>query len=364
MLAHFRRWFNRSGVSPKDSPWSGEIFGLNLRFLLIVTVFVSNAIEPLIYRIPEMKAIFLWIYTFHMPLFVGVTGYFARRSLTGPAGNRVLIQIALQYIIFQSIYSFFDYTLFQVPGTKHSFFVPFLLLWFLVGHVIWRLLMRLFIHWKVRYPVLLSIVLGILVGFIPVSGTWLALSKTFVYFPFFIIGYSWNFNWFRSHMHVWKRLTGAAISALLLVGMFYAAPYMEPSWLMNSMTFRELGWLSSDLHPIVYRLCIYGIEFIAAAAFLAWVPQRTCAVTDLGKRTLYVFLIHGFIVRFAEYFGLYNNIHDGLGCALLILASIGFTVMLAHPNVKRFAHVIIEPNSEAVFGWVRRGVWRRSPKQG
>lgn len=45
------------GCGPSTLTKSGETFGLNLRFLLIVCVFVGNAIEPLIMRMPEMKAI-------------------------------------------------------------------------------------------------------------------------------------------------------------------------------------------------------------------------------------------------------------------------------------------------------------------
>lgn len=364
MLQTFRNWLTSSEIDPKDSPWSGENFGLNLRFMLIVTVFVANAIEPLILSNPELKALFLWIFTFHMPLFVGVTGYFSRSSLHGKKGNRVLFQIAQQYIIFQSIYSLFDYVFFQVPGVKHSFFVPYLLLWFLVGHLVWRCVLRLFIKWKIRYPVLLSLLLGIGIGFVPFDGAWLAVSRTFVYLPFFIIGYNWNFSAVRAKLRTWMRLTGAAVSAALLIAIFVLHSYIEPVWLMNSMTFRELGWLSNDWQPVVMRLGIYGIEFVASAAFLAWVPQRVCAITDLGRRTLYVFLIHGLIVRFVEYFGLYDHITSGMSAALLIISSIGCTMLLAQSSVKSIAHHVIEPNGEAVFAWVWRGVWRRSMKQG
>lgn len=363
MQISFRNLFHKTGVQPKESPWSGETFGLNLRFLLIVTVFVSNAIEPLIQSDPGLKALFIWIFTFHMPLFVGVTGYFARHNLKGKAGNKVLRQIALQYLIFQTIYVLLDYWLFQVPGITHNFFVPYLLIWFLMGHLIWRIVMRLFIRWNIRYPVVVAIGIGLLVGFMPLDGAWFALSRTFVYLPFFMIGYSWNFASIYNFIRSWMRPVGAIVSASLLILIYMVAQDINPVWLMNNMTYRELGWLNSELNPVLLRLGIYAVEFIAAASFLAWVPQRICAITDLGKRTLYVFLIHGLIIRYAVYMGLYNYIHEGITTALLIAGSIACTILLAQPHIRKATHVVIEPNSEAVFGWVRSGAWRRRMKQ-
>lgn len=54
---------------------------LNLRFMLIVTVFAGNAIEPLISRMDGLHGLYMWIFSFHMPLFVLVTGYFAKKAL-------------------------------------------------------------------------------------------------------------------------------------------------------------------------------------------------------------------------------------------------------------------------------------------
>lgn len=363
MHKNFRSLFHKTEVQPKESPWSGEAFGLNLRFLLIVTVFVSNAIEPLIQSDPGLKALFIWIFTFHMPLFVGVTGYFARHNLKGHAGNKVLRQIALQYLIFQSMYLLFDYWIFKVPGITHNFFVPYLLIWFLMGHLIWRLVMRLFIHWNIRYPVLLSLAIGLLVGFLPLDGAWFALSRSFVYLPFFIIGYSWNFTAIFQSIRSWIRPVGLMVSTALLIIIYIGGQEINPVWLMNNMTYHELGWSHAGLNPLFIRLCIYGVEFIAAASFLAWVPQRICAITDLGKRTLYVFLIHGFIIRYAVYVGLYDHIHEGITTALLIAGSIACTILLAQPHIRKATHIVIEPNSEAVFGWVRNGAWRRRMKQ-
>ncbi|MBE0343132.1 fucose 4-O-acetylase, partial [Paenibacillus sp. 28ISP30-2] len=82
----------------------GESFFLNLRFMLIICVFAGNALEPLVGSLHIAQQWFSWIFMFHMPLFVLVTGYFAKTSLAGHAGRKVLLQIGMQYLIFQTLY--------------------------------------------------------------------------------------------------------------------------------------------------------------------------------------------------------------------------------------------------------------------
>ncbi|MCD9020690.1 hypothetical protein [Cohnella silvisoli] len=55
-----------------------EIRMLNLRFALILLVFLATGIEPIIGRFSGLQAFYNWIYLFHIPLFAFVTGYFAR----------------------------------------------------------------------------------------------------------------------------------------------------------------------------------------------------------------------------------------------------------------------------------------------
>lgn len=350
------------GCGPSTSTKSGETFGLNLRFLLIVCVFVGNAIEPLIMRMPEMKAIFLWIFTFHMPLFVFITGYFARSNLNGAAGIRILKQIALQYIIFQTIYSLLDYLVFRVPGINHSFFIPYLLLWFLVGHLFWRLMMKMFTRFSISHPLLISIVLGFLVGFLPLQGAWLGISRSVVYLPFFVIGYTFSYERFRAWLTPFVRYVGVAISMALLVVLYVMSEPINPIWFMNHMTFHELGWTQSGWLALFNRTVIYLTQIVASAAFLAWVPIRETHLTNLGKRTLYVFLLHGLIIRFVMLTGVYTHITSGWSAALLITASIASAVLLAKPQVTAWLHPIIEPKWDAIAGWIRHKLFRAKIK--
>ncbi|MNP67888.1 hypothetical protein D3C76_1637710 [compost metagenome] len=92
---------------------------------------------------------------------------------------------------------------------------------------------------------------------------------------------------------------------------------------------------------------------------MAWIPIRQSKITDMGQRTLYVFLLHGFIIRLANISGLYDYIRTSETAILLIVAAITFTILLAHPFVRRVTHPIVEPSVHWIIQLENRA-FRRS----
>ncbi|MFB5678700.1 acyltransferase family protein [Paenibacillus terreus] len=337
-----------NGVSAR----SGDAFFLNLRFLLIVCVFATNALEPLIDASSLADRWYTWIFMFHMPLFVWVTGYFARPGLKGETGVKTLLQIMVQYLIFQSLYSLFDAAFFHVQGVHHSFFAPYLLLWFLASHFCWRLLLLAMRRLSPSVQVVVSIVLGTLAGYLPFEGTWLSISRTFVFLPFFVLGYHMTYekiSYLRN-----PRFRAAAISGsmLLLAAAVWTSAHLQTGWLYGSMTYAELG--HGEWYAGLFRIGIYLLQLVASSAFLGFVPFAAGWLSRLGSRTLYVFLLHGFIIRGAAAAGIFAYIHTAFGIICIMVTACLLTVLLALPAFKRAAHPLIEPNVDWLFTHANR----------
>lgn len=327
---------------------SGDTFLINTRFLLIVSVFVGNIIEPLIVRHEEMRALYLWIFSFHMPLFVFVTGYFARYSLTGQHGKKLLQTIGLQYLIFQTLYSVLDIWAFQVPGIKHSFFMPYLLCWFLMGHIIWRLAMLLFTFLKLKHPVLIATGLAVLVGYGNFDGAFLSVTRALVFLPFFAIGYSFDYARFKQFLSGYRRVLAGAVSVGLLVYFAAFAAELHPRWLVGALNYAQMG--HSEWYAGVYRFVLYGLQLLSSVGLLAFVPHGKSIMTDWGTRTLYVFLLHGFVVRLTVFSGILERVDHPLEIAVLLLCTVGATILLAQPFIKKWTHAVIEPDTS----WLNR----------
>jgi fucose 4-O-acetylase-like acetyltransferase len=54
----------------------------NTKMLLIAFVIIGHVIEPIIGRFEWVKALYIYIYLFHMPLFVYVSGVFSSSEMS------------------------------------------------------------------------------------------------------------------------------------------------------------------------------------------------------------------------------------------------------------------------------------------
>lgn len=73
--------FLGGGVAHKSHPHNERIFLYeNVRFILIVLVVVGHAIDLNTAQSKVYKSLFLWIYSFHMPLFLFLSGLFHKNK--------------------------------------------------------------------------------------------------------------------------------------------------------------------------------------------------------------------------------------------------------------------------------------------
>ncbi|GGA09346.1 putative membrane-bound acyltransferase YkrP [Paenibacillus marchantiophytorum] len=317
---------------------ASNTFMLNAKFLLILFVVIANCIEPLIQQSPAFHSLYLAIYTFHIPMFVMATGYFSKSFKLDVPGIQSLQMIFYHYLIFQSLYSLLDALAFHAPGVRYSFFIPYSLLWFLFSHFCWRLLLLLFT--KLKHPLAISIVLGILIGYAPFTGTMLSFSRTLVFFPFFLAGYYFQLDRVPKlivRLNKWFSAIG-----LLGILVLLNVTTLDPKWLYSSFTYTELG--SLHWYTGGYRLGIYLLEIVASFCFLSFVPRTPSILTEWGKYTVYVFLLHAFITKTAISLGLFSHVHTAAQMALVLLLAAAMTWLLLQGWVRRFSQPLIEPH--------------------
>lgn len=108
------------------------------------------------------------------------------------------------------------------------------------------------------------------------------------------------------------------------------------------MTYIQLG--HPEWYAGLFRLLLYPVQLLSGLAFLGLVPSRASHLTELGRRTLYVFLLHGFIVRLAAVSPLYGYVHGELGGLLVIAGAVALTLLLAQPWVRKWSSPLVEPS--------------------
>lgn len=325
----------------REDHTASHTFMLNTKFLLILFVVIANCIEPLIQQSAVFHSLYLGIYTFHIPMFVMVTGYFSKNFRWDVQGIKSLQMIFYHYLIFQSLYSLLDSLAFHAPGVHYSFFIPYSLLWFLFSHFCWRLLLLLFI--KMQHPLVVSVIIGILVGYAPFTGTMLSFSRTLVFFPFFLAGYYFHLDWIPKQlirMNKWL----SAIGLLGLLGILICLNVipLDAKWLYSSFTYKELG--SFRWYTVGYRLGVYALEIISSFCFLSLVPRKPSILTEWGKYTVYVFLLHALITKTVISMGVFSYVHTSAQRVLVLLLAMAFAWLLSQEWVRRISRPLIEPN--------------------
>src|SRR5690625_1166770 len=293
-------------------------------------------IQPFTTTSKFMSMLYKWIYTFHMPAFIFLAGFFAKGILTKEYFINLIKRLFFPYIVFQSIYTMYYYLIGKTNWQTHLFY-PHWSLWFLLSLLSWHLLLYLFKRLPPVIGLLLSLQIGLTVGYIGDIGHMYSLSRTFVFFPFFLLGY-----WItKEHMMVLKRNSVKILSLVIVavIGLgIYLAPDFNSGWLLASKSYDQLGlpYLGGFA-----RLFVYFTSTLMGLSFLAWVPRTRYSWTVLGERTLYVYLLHGFFIQLFREWELFNvqGFFDGVGIALL---SALIVWLLSSQPVRMFSQPMIE----------------------
>ncbi len=98
------------------------------------------------------------------------------------------------------------------------------------------------------------------------------------------------------------------------------------------------------------------VTFVSAllltAAFLSLVPGRRMWFTVLGAGTICGYLLYGFLIKGAEYVGVFEThlwLHDPAGKVVLSLATAAAVTLMCAPPVRRALRSVTEPELSWTF---------------
>lgn len=255
-----------------------------------------------------------WIYTFHMPLFVFISGLFSF-----PKGQNYIKGILLTtetYLVFLILYRLIDCRFNVSQLSIMDFIRPSFALWYLLSLLCWRLVVWQFydsMHSNKWITLFLSLLIALLVGFIPI-GTEFSLQRTFVFFPFFWCG-------FISKDYDIKKAIAKCPLILSLIGMIGLYVFFVLSKLPPANTVRFCGFYDyySSLDFMVgnsFNVMIYRLICLIMGGVISWLFLRMMlALYSWGKifiikNTLFVYIYHvlaNIILSIAIGYGFPNN---------------------------------------------------------
>ena len=274
----------------------------NIKGLLVFLVVFGHLLEPQTGGV--VSFLYLVIYSFHMPAFIFLSGWFSRTS-TIP---RSVTGVLLPYLLFQLAYLLYT-------GQPIQFLSPYWILWYLMALFLWRLLVPLLrksekVTWAL-FPV--AVAASLLCGYAPWIGYDLALSRVLVFLPYFLMGFAMT----RRREQVLPVLKTRLSRYLSLAAVLCTAVYLWRVRLtfQRPWTFGASCYEHSGATPAI-RLLLLFIALLWIWFLLAWMTERKVrGLTVLGRNTLFVYLLHGFVkiqvdahAEALYHFGTFGNI--------------------------------------------------------
>jgi fucose 4-O-acetylase-like acetyltransferase len=267
----------------------------NAKFILIFLVVFGHVISPLKEQDDILFTLYTVIFFFHMPAFIFISGFFAKGFKNKGYFKKSVQKILIPYFIFQFIYSVVYYLIGKKETFEFDLFQPHWSLWFLLSLFFWNLLLYAFAKFKWG-GLLVAVVLGIAIGYFDHVGGFLSISRTFVFFPYFLLGYLLNGDQLTRIIRAKYSIpVGIFIITLTLIICGIGFPKDAVPWLLGDTSYANMG--GEQLADGLLRALQYGLTLVVIFGFLTLIPSNQFKLTKIGERTLYVYLFHGFIIK-------------------------------------------------------------------
>ncbi|GAA1354484.1 acyltransferase family protein [Streptomyces beijiangensis] len=334
--------------APKTPSPRRDAYFDNAKYLAIVLVAMAHSWEPIMDGSRATHALYMVVYTFHMPAFIIVSGYFSRSFDMRPDRlKRLITGVAVPYVVFETTYSLYERWM-NNPHFEISLLDPFFLTWFLAALFIWRLTTPL---WKlVRHPVPVALAMCLLASIAPSIGPDFDLMRILQFLPFFVLGLNLRPEHFAMVQRRAVRVASVPVFAGALVFAYWASPRMSLRWFYRSFAVQDLAvswWVG-----MLTTLALFGCSLVLTVCFLAWVPRRRTWFTVLGAGTICGYLLHGLLIKTIDYTGWFDTYHwlsEPLGEVVVTLAIIVAVTAFCTPSVRRVMRCVTEPEMKWAF---------------
>lgn len=300
---------------------------------------------------PVYDWIYRVIFSFHMPVFIFVSGYFATAN-----PKKLIARMLPLYLLFQIIQIFMKWLMAYAENPSEArfefqLFEPAWTLWYLMALMVYSLILPLLDTGDEKKQIrnlLLALAAGLLIGFTADNHNFMAINRVITFLPFYLLGFYMKkyhtFLTWLSHPENRKRkaymkyrAAAVAGAALLLVVMALAGTDIKARWFYGTLSYGN-----SDL-TVASKLLTYLISGVWLLIILVLTPQQKLPIiSKIGRNTLGIYLFHTIILRLLqEHAFLKDQIDHSL--ALAIALSVGLTLLLSLDIFTNLLHKIRYP---------------------
>lgn len=324
----------------------------NAKVMLVTLVVVGHSLT--LPRSSELSnQAYDFVYYFHIPAFVLVTGYMSR-SFTWSRRHlwSLFCTIVVPFLLFEPLLVAWRVQLGDDIGNR-LWLQPHWAMWYLVAVFFWRLAAPVLKRsgWMVPASVVVSAAAGLH------DFEYLSLNRVLGLLPFFVIGLHLGPK-VLDRLRSTRAIPPAVVAMVLLwwwsgrTDDWARTPFLHWDTPYSDFT------MFSTAESIRIRLVVMVIALAATAAMLALTPRGRQWFTAMGSATMVVYLGHTFVIRWvrSEEFFRRGEPHERLDVLAVVTFGIALSLLLASPGVRRVGAWAVDP----IGSWQRH---QRSRKE-
>lgn len=304
------------------------IFLDNVKGILIFLVVFGHIINPIHNDSPTLEVLFEGIYFFHMPLFIFVTGFFAKSIYKNGhlRANKVFSTLILAFL-FQLIV-----TLIEEPDSALS---DTLLIfksapWYLLSLFYYYLLIPFFAEIKPIAGIVGAFLIALGVGcFDELNGDFLAIPRTLTFLPFFVLGYyCTKENLQKLRGSFFAKCCAVATAVFFIWFVFFGSAIENLIYLLyGTETYR-----TRDIIGIGQHLIVFAIAATISIGIMQIAPSKPTFLSIWGERTLQIYILHRIVKGILDVTGFFTLpilLDPILGTSILFILSLFLTALLS-----------------------------------
>ena len=292
----------------------------NIKGFLILLVVFAHIIYQLKGTSVHISAAIDYIYMFHMPAFVFVSGYFGKSERSRSFRN--IFKFAFLYFIFNSIMLFIKYH----EGLT-SLIEPLYSYWYLTALIVWRLTAHKLA--KIKGITFILFAAALIAGFFSSVDNHFAIARTIGFYPFYMLGYKLSEE--KS-----SKLTGIKYTDRALLGIVSVLGAGILAFVLRQI----LGFSGTALNLQPYknltealgRAVLFGTALLAIFAARCIAGEKELPfITMFGRNSLWIFVLHRI---FALWAGDFTLLFPGQFRILIaVLFTVGICLLFGNEHV-------------------------------
>lgn len=301
----------------------------SVKYCLMIMVIAGHIFsQKLFISAYGCSVLWKWIYIFHMPLFVFLSGFFSHKK-----GIKDYIQSCWR--LFEPLLLFH----LLMRGVQYlstgqiiwkELLTPWWVLWYLLSLICWRTFIQ-FIPEKLlnnaRSLFIIAFFICIISGLLP-FGRFLSMQRTLAFFPFFFLGYCMK----GRSIFIQKKYKPLCFA-------FLGVTIIFPLYFSNILGDLNQAQPYNNVNEMFSRAFVFCLSFPMSLSFINICPNTTWT-SQQGKMTLYYYIYHAILIYFLMIIVSKLNLPTSFFAATIytIAVTIGLGIISYLPGINYFTN--------------------------